>query len=152
MTLSLKIPPVLVTLFFGIIMFFIATIRPAWQSESLLFSIAGGIVALSGLLLILVGAVFFRREDTTVNPIHPEEATALVTKGLYRYTRNPMYLGMLLILLGWGLFLAHPLNMITAVLFVPYMNQFQIKPEELALSQLFGSSYHKYCAQVRRWI
>lgn len=113
---------------------------------------------LSG-MLIVVGLSFeifafsaFRRAKTTVNPLKPENASRLVVTGLYRYTRNPMYLGMLLLLCGLAIGFGNILGILALIAFVLSMNIFQIKPEERALTETFGATYVDYCKQVRRWI
>ncbi len=105
-----------------------------------------------GTALDVVGLLHFLRARTTVNPLDPAATTSLVTGGLYRYTRNPMYLGFALLLLAWGLFLANVAALIGVAAFVLYMNRFQIVPEERALEARFGAEYSRYCARVRRWI
>jgi protein-S-isoprenylcysteine O-methyltransferase Ste14 len=82
----------------------------------------------------------------------PEAASSLVVAGIYRVTRNPMYLGFLLILLGWAAWLSNVLALLPLAGFVIYMNVFQIRPEERALEALFGPEFEAYKKQVRRWI
>jgi protein-S-isoprenylcysteine O-methyltransferase Ste14 len=94
----------------------------------------------------------FRRARTTVNPLSPHTCTVLVTTGVFRFSRNPMYLALLLVLLGWGLFLANGFAVLLALAFVAYMNRFQIGPEERALQQVFGQAFAEYRRRVRRWI
>ena len=106
----------------------------------------------SALFAILSGIVSFRQARTTVNPMKPETATTLVTSGVFRYTRNPMYLGMLLVLLAWAAFLASPASLAGVIAFVIYMRHFQIRPEEAALTSLFGQAYLEYRQRVRRWL
>ena len=113
--------------------------------------LAGGVVAI-GLTLNLLPKLAFRRVRTTVNPLRPAMASALVTHGVYRYTRNPMYLGMLLGLTGIAIWFGNPLNIGMLILFVWYMTEFQIKPEEESLREKFGGDYEAYCKKVRRWI
>jgi len=98
-----------------------------------------------------VALIQFYRAKTTTNPKNPSKASSLVTNGIYKYSRNPMYLGLLLILLGWGLWLANAFNVLLAAGFVSYMNTFQIQPEESSLTSLFGTEYKQYCIRVRRW-
>ena len=112
---------------------------------ALLLAAVGGAFSLAGLLA-------FRRARTTVNPLRPERASALVTDGVYRLTRNPMYVGMLLVLLGWAVFLSAPLAWPGPLLFAAYIQRFQIRPEERALTALFGSEYEAFCRSVRRWL
>ena len=113
--------------------------------------LAAGLAAL-GLALDLVSLGGFRRSDTTINPLRPERASALVTSGPYRISRNPMYLGMLLILLGWTLYQGHPAGLLPLAGFIAYITVFQIKPEERAMISLFGQDYKDYMTKVRRWL
>ncbi|MFO6421971.1 methyltransferase family protein [Motilimonas sp. KMU-193] len=110
------------------------------------------VLVLLGLVFGLSGVGLFRRFKTTVNPVNPEQATTLVTSGIYRYSRNPMYLGLLFCLLAWTSYLGSLAAFICAPLFVIYMNLFQIIPEEQVLTRLFGQQYQAYCAKVRRWL
>jgi len=98
------------------------------------------------------GVVSFHRVRTTVNPWRPHASSALVTSGVYRKTRNPMYLGLMLGLAGWGRLLANLYALLIGFIFIPYMNRFQIRPEERALEQAYGKSFVDYCRQARRWL
>ena len=100
----------------------------------------------------LAGIIEFRRARTTVNPLQPERASALVTGGIYRHTRNPMYLAVATMLLAWGLWLGNALGPLGAVLFVAWMDRLQIPPEERALAALFGEEFERYRRKVRRWL
>ena len=104
------------------------------------------------MLFVISGIYAFFKFKTTVDPMKPAKASSLVTIGIYHITRNPMYMGMLLLLIGWGVKLANPLNLLMLFLFAWYMTRFQIKPEEEALKEKFGASYETYCKEVRRWI
>ena len=105
-----------------------------------------------GLLVAVAGIEAFRRARTTVNPMKPDTASALVTGGIYRITRNPMYVGDVLILLAVVVFFSNPLGLAGVVLFVAWMNLLQIPAEERALHARFGEAYDAYRARVRRWI
>jgi protein-S-isoprenylcysteine O-methyltransferase Ste14 len=104
------------------------------------------------LVVRLAGMVAFRRAKTTVNPIKASAASSLVTRGVYEFTRNPMYLGLFLTLVAWAVFLASPLAVLWVAVYVAYINRFQITPEERVLSALFGGAYEAYKARVRRWV
>ena len=151
-TLELKIPPVVIGLLLGAAMYGLARLAPA-----LAFvlpgarAIAAGLAAV-GVLVALLGVASFRRAGTTVNPLQPAAAARLVVSGIYRRTRNPMYLGMLLVLLGWGVFLANVLALLAAITFIPLMNRLQIAPEERSLAANFGPAFTAYQSAVRRWI
>lgn len=147
-----KIPPPIVGLLCAGAMWWLSKYTPAL---SLSVGIRVGIAIaflVAGLSVMLVAVVSFRRAKTTVNPLKPETATALVTSGIFQYTRNPMYLGMLLILVAWAAFLSAPVALAGVLVFWAYMNQFQIRPEEAALGNLFGSAFMEYTSRVRRWL
>jgi protein-S-isoprenylcysteine O-methyltransferase Ste14 len=93
----------------------------------------------------------FRRAHTTVNPHKPETASALVTSGIYAWTRNPMYLGLSVLLVGWAITLGSLSPLVGPLIFVPLMQQIQIRPEENALRRRFGADYEEYCHRVNRW-
>lgn len=111
----------------------------------LLFISAGATVAISGVLE-------FVKSKTTVDPLHPGKSKIIVQSGVYAFTRNPMYLGMLLVLLGWADFLDSLNAFAGAVFFFVYIDRFQIQPEERILSDKFGDEYLAYLNQVRRWL
>ena len=109
-------------------------------------------LAAMGLSVIAFAVNEFREERTSVNPMDLDRTSAIVTAGIYRVSRNPMYLGMLLCLLGFGWLLSNPASLAAAVLFVPTITRLQIIPEERALLGHFGPEYLAYCQDVRRWI
>ena len=104
------------------------------------------------LLLMAYAVASFVSVKTTVNPLRPARASSLVTTGIFKFSRNPIYLGDLLMLAAFSLWLGNVVNLAFLVLFVAYINRFQIVPEERALTQLFGENYIAYCARVRRWL
>lgn len=110
------------------------------------------VLGLVGLAFDLAGLLAFRSHRTTVNPLSPHKASALVTGGVYRITRNPMYVGMAFLLLAWAVHLSALLPLLGPVLFVLYITRFQIQPEERVLQQLFGEAYTDYRRAVRRWL
>jgi protein-S-isoprenylcysteine O-methyltransferase Ste14 len=110
------------------------------------------VIAALGIAAAAAGVLAFRRARTTVNPLDLEKSTAVVSTGIYRFSRNPMYLGMLLVLVAWAVFLANPVTLAGPSLFVLYVNRFQIRPEERALMQRFGEPYRVYLGRVRRWL
>lgn len=149
--LELKVPPLALVFLFGALMWLASAysmfaIALPWRSAlALVFYIVGSAI-------ILAGVLTFRRMKTTVNPLTPEATTTMVTSGIYRFTRNPMYLGFLLILVGWAIDLSNPLTFAFLPLFVWYMNRFQILPEERALSTKFSETFIRYKRSVRRWV
>jgi protein-S-isoprenylcysteine O-methyltransferase Ste14 len=152
MTLELKIPPVVVALITGACMWLAAWAVPGIDVSFPGHDIVSGMVALSGGCMALLGVVAFSRAGTTINPMKPGSSSSLVVTGIYSVTRNPMYLGVLLVLLAWAIYLANPLTVLFLPGFVWYMGRYQIEPEEQALTSLFGQKYIAYAARVRRWI
>jgi protein-S-isoprenylcysteine O-methyltransferase Ste14 len=115
-------------------------------------ALATAALAAVGIGLIVRARVMFAHAHTTWSPTTPGRTSHLVTSGVYRYTRNPMYVGMLLILLGWAVLLASPAALIVSGLFVVYLDLFQIRPEERALAAMRGKEYSDYVRRVRRWL
>jgi protein-S-isoprenylcysteine O-methyltransferase Ste14 len=114
--------------------------------------VAATLLAVGGVGVCLAGVLEFRRARTTVNPLRTGGASALVTDGIYRLTRNPMYLGFALVLLGWALYLEHPVALLGVPAFVLWIDRMQIPHEERALVALFGEEFARYCDRVRRWL
>ncbi len=149
--MRLKVPPVFVVLFFGISMYFLAEFLPVGYFDFFGRLLVTKVLFGLAILIVLIAMLQFLRAKTTVDPSDPDKASRLVVNGIYRYSRNPMYLAMLLMLLAWGLKLGNAFNTVSAAFFVAYMNKFQIIPEEEALSKVFGKKYQQYCLEVRRW-
>jgi len=150
--LELKISPVMLTVILAGLMWLAYRHTPG-------FPITGGlqliVVILLAAIAVLVGlaaVISFRKARTTVNPWTPNASSSLVKTGIFSKSRNPMYVALLIALLAWALYLANALALALAVVFVPYMNRFQIQPEERALEKTFGVVYQEYKNQVRRWI
>jgi protein-S-isoprenylcysteine O-methyltransferase Ste14 len=118
---------------------------PARLPLAIGFVVAGGFVALAGVHA-------FRQNRTTVNPLTPEQSSSLVTSGVYRFSRNPMYLGFLLALAGWCVYLGNWASALLLPVFVACINRFQIAPEERALRAQFGPRFTMYASTVRRWL
>ncbi|MDH5276729.1 MAG: isoprenylcysteine carboxylmethyltransferase family protein [Gammaproteobacteria bacterium] len=109
-------------------------------------------LALLGAGTTIAGVRAIRRAQTTANPLKPETATALVSGGIYTVTRNPMYLGLLALLVAWAAYLSSAWALLGPLVFALYITRFQILPEERALAALFGADYAAYQARVRRWL
>lgn len=150
--LELKVPPLALVFLAGGCMWLITRAVPAFGLVSPAHVAPAVGVVIIGLVIAGMGIVSFRMAKTTVNPMKPESSSTLVVTGIYRMTRNPMYLGFLSILFGWGIFLSNILALLILPSFVLYMNRFQIEPEERALTNLFGRAFVTYRDRVRRWI
>lgn len=151
MKVEQKLPPLILVLVFSALMLITNTLFKAisfsyeYKLELLMLCL------LSGLMLAFSGVVSFKKHKTTVNPMNTNNVNCLVTSGIYRFTRNPMYLGMLIGLIGLVIYLANPLNIVLLITFIWYMNEFQIKPEEKFLSKMFSTKYDNYKHRVNRW-
>jgi len=150
--LELKFPPVAQSLIVAAGMWLIARYLPALsfdiparRSLVVLFFCLGGIVAVPAIAA-------FRSAETTVDPRDPEKATRLVVAGIYRYSRNPMYLGLLFLLISWAFYLSNLVAFAGVPLFVLAMNRLQIQPEEAAMEAKFGDEFRAYRESVRRWL
>ncbi|MEO6959582.1 MAG: isoprenylcysteine carboxylmethyltransferase family protein [Burkholderiaceae bacterium] len=150
--LELAIPPPVVMLAIAIIMWLLFSLFPMFTLPSFSSLWVAIIIGLAGLVVGMFGVITFSRAGTTTNPGKTAQVSVLVTSGIYRLTRNPMYIGVLLILIGWGIYLGNVLALMCAFIFVPYINRYQIQPEERLLESKFGAAFISYKAKVRRWI
>ena len=148
--LDLKIPPLFIAAVTATGMWFVSRTLPAFSFAPLRVVAVG--LGLAGVATIGSAMLSFWKAQTTVNPMKPSSASYLVTWGIYGFTRNPMYLGMLFVLIGWALYVANVLSFLFLPAFVFYMNRFQIEPEERALTALFGPEFLEYASRVRRWV
>jgi protein-S-isoprenylcysteine O-methyltransferase Ste14 len=151
-TLELKIPPLALVILAGLFMWLGALYLPTLNFRFPFQPVLAWLLGLSGALICVLGVVEFRRAKTTVDPINPGAASSLVRTGIYRRTRNPMYVGFLLILAAWAIATGNFGSFLVLPAFVFYLNRFQIKPEERALTSVFGDDFKSYCAEAPRWI
>jgi protein-S-isoprenylcysteine O-methyltransferase Ste14 len=147
-----KVPPPIVLLLVAVLMWALAYYTPA-----VAFSPVIRWIFVVGFLIIAFGfappaILAFRRTQTTIDPVHIDRASALVTTGPFSYSRNPMYVGLTALLLAWMCYLAAPWTVLGPIFFVLFITRFQIVPEERAMRAKFGQAYEDYCQRVRRWI
>lgn len=147
--LDLKIPPVLVLVVFAGIIVGIPYIFPVYEIKSIGLCVCFIVL---GMTIALLGVWEFRKSKTTVNPATPERSCQIVDTGIYRFSRNPMYLGMTLALIGLVFAWGNCLSWLGIVGFVAYITRFQIVPEEKVLKEIYGERYREYLAKVRRWL
>jgi protein-S-isoprenylcysteine O-methyltransferase Ste14 len=150
--LELRVPPPVVTVVFALLMWFVAGAFPSLDVD-----VPARIPAATALLIISVvigiaAVLGFRRAKTTINPLTPQASSALVVRGIYRWTRNPMYLAMLLVLIGWACIVSNWAALVMLPFFVATLNRLQIEPEERALHARFGAEFENYRRKVRRWL
>jgi len=151
-TLELKIPPVVIVLFIAVLMWLVSWAMPGFGFVLPVRYLLAVSVGVAGAVITSLGVLSFRRAKTTVNPMKPDTSSSLVLSGVYAYSRNPMYLGFLLVLVGWAIFLSNVLAFLPLPVFIVYMNRFQIEPEERVLTSLFGQAFAAYQSRVHRWL
>lgn len=151
-SLDHKIPPPVVGALVAAAMWGVSAHGPQFPLASGPKLAAVVILVVAGVTFDVLGLLGFHRSRTTVNPFKPERASSLVVGGVYGISRNPMYLGMALLLLAWAVYLSALLPFAGIVAFILYITRFQIRPEELALEAIFGEGYSAYAARVRRWL
>ncbi len=150
MNIKTKFPPPLVALTFGFLINYTKNIFPKVEIKNEI--IFGSFMIISGLIIILSAIILFKKYQTTISPLNPSNATKLITDGIYKYSRNPMYLGLLLVLVGISIILNLTGGFFFILLFILYINLFQIIPEENAMVDLFKDEFLEYKKNVRRWI
>jgi protein-S-isoprenylcysteine O-methyltransferase Ste14 len=150
-SLESKVPPPAVVLIMAVFMWLGSRSVPAFDFYFAAHDWLAVILILAGFITGISGVVTFRKAHTTTNPLKPG-ASSLVTWGVYAISRNPMYLGGLIMLLGWALHLVNTVAFVFLPLYVLYIDRFQIAPEERALTSLFGATYVAYQARARRWL
>lgn len=150
--LELKVPPPVVALLVAAAMWWLAPLGPQFDGAGTprLWLVLGLVVV--GACFDMTGLITFLRRHTTINPLKPANTSALVTSGIYRVTRNPMYVGLVLFLSAWAVWLGAFWPWLGPVVFVLYITRFQIRPEERVLTTLFGEAYTDYTRRVRRWL
>ncbi|MEJ8840217.1 methyltransferase family protein [Ramlibacter sp. AN1133] len=152
LNLEHRVPPPIVGLLVALAMWLLGTLPPVLPVATWLREGVALLLVAAGVAFDFLGILAFLRQRTTINPLRPENASALVTAGVYRVTRNPMYVGMGLLLTAWAVNLSTPWPFLGPVAFVLYMNRFQIAAEERALQARFGDEWSAYAARVRRWL
>ncbi len=135
----------------GIIVIFVFNETwPGARFTSGLGQAVGAVFILLGLALLVLAGGLFKKAGTDLIPF--KDVSALVTTGVYRFTRNPMYLGMALVLLGCAITVGASAALIVPPVFMVIIEVRFIRPEEVMLRDLFGEDYDSYCQRVRRWI
>jgi protein-S-isoprenylcysteine O-methyltransferase Ste14 len=149
--MNTKIPPPIVAIAFAILMWQLDSLLPMGHLSLPGFAILSSLLGVLGLVVMGLAIGRFREVGTTVDPRDPSLASALVSSGIFGRSRNPMYVGMLFLLTAWAIWLGNGANVVLIYLFFSFMTRFQIKPEEQALTKLFGQEYEDYCKKVNRW-
>ena len=150
--LELKVPPPVVGLAMAALMGWISTEATPLDMPRVTRIAGALVIALVGAAFDVSGLVAFLRAKTTINPMKPGRTATLVEGGVYRVTRNPMYVGMLLLLVAWAVYLASPWALSGPLLFFAWIDRFQIAPEERVLERKFGPAFDAYRRRVRRWL
>ncbi|MEG9486944.1 isoprenylcysteine carboxylmethyltransferase family protein [Mannheimia indoligenes] len=152
--LKLKVPPPVWFLFCAALMWWIGRVLPVHfpNYQHPIIFILGALIAVIGLVIAISAVVTMRKAETTSSPFQPQNTFQIVDWGIYRKSRNPMYLSLLLGLIVWALWLGSIFAWFVLPLFIGLITHFQIKPEEQILTQKFGQRYLDYASRVRRWL
>ena len=110
------------------------------------------LILLIGILILIIPVTKFIKYKTTIDPIEFKKVNKLVTSGIYKYSRNPMYLGLLLIVISSSILYLNIYSVSTPIFFYYWINRFQIQREEVFLTEKFGKEYLSYKTKTRRWI
>jgi protein-S-isoprenylcysteine O-methyltransferase Ste14 len=150
--MELKVIPILQVLISSLLMvtlaYFLPELSYSWQfSQSLSI-----FILITSIVIALLAVYCFKQAKTTVNPTKPENSSTIVDTGIYRFSRNPMYVSFLLIVCAIAIFLQNKAAYIVIPIFIIYITRYQIIPEERILVNLFGNNYKVYCGKVRRWV
>ncbi len=147
-----KVPPPAVALIIAAMMWHLSAYEPALSLSAEMSEILILFLVIVGVSFDVCGLLAFRQLKTTINPMSPNKTSALVTGGIYRLSRNPMYVGLFLFLMAWAIQLSMLWPFIGPVLFVIYITRFQIIPEERVMESKFRDEYSIYKNKVRRWL
>ncbi|MGI9271948.1 MAG: methyltransferase family protein [Woeseiaceae bacterium] len=147
-----KVPPPILLLLFGAAMWFVAKSEFAYPVSIPYALIIAIVIAVIGVSIAVLALRRFSAAETTVNPLKPDTATSLVQSGIFSKSRNPMYVGLVMDLVAWSVWLQSLGNIVLLLVFIVVLNEWQIKPEEAAMRKLFGDEYADYCKKVRRWL
>ena len=150
--MTFRIPPLIQYLLCASLVWAISQFLPSFTINHIVLKAAGGLLLICGITLLGSAVLAFIQHKTSVNPVNLDQTQCLVTNGFYRYSRNPMYLGLLLLLIGQVACLTNLAALIAPVIFYAVMTTLQIKPEEKALTLKFGEAYIAYCQKTRRWL
>jgi len=150
--LRLKVPPPIIALLCGLLIWWLNSILPAYADQATLRRDIALLLLATAMLVDMTALIHFIRARTTIDPRYPHKTSSIVESGIYTYTRNPMYLGLVLILTSLSIWLGSLFGLPVVAVFVYYMTRFQIEAEEEMLTAQFGSAYLAYKARVRRWI
>ena len=150
--LELLIPPPVIMGLVAVFMWWLADMFSAVHEIRFQHKGLSVVLGFIGLVISLIAIIFFKRSSTTVDPKNLNKTTTLVSSGIYKYSRNPMYLGVLIMLLGWAFYLGNLLSLFGLALYVIYITRFQIVPEERYLKEKFGQQFLDYMSRTRRWL
>ena len=150
--LELRIPPPVVALAVGALIWAVSLVTPSVPAPLESRAIVAAVPLIAGGALGVAAIALFLKARTTIEPMKPFETCVIVDAGVYRLSRNPMYLGITLLLVAWAILLGNPVGLALVAAFPAYITRFQIRPEERALSERFGERYEAYRRRVRRWV
>ena len=150
--MELKVIPVIQVIITALLMVTLAKLLPELSYSCYLSHIISKFLFTLAAIIGLLAVYCFQKAKTTINPSQPEKATSIVDSGIYRFSRNPMYLALLFVVITLAVYLQNIASFFIIPLFIGYITRFQIIPEERALMTVFGEDFTIYCKKVRRWL
>ncbi len=153
--LELKLPPPLLVLLLFVIMavcYFTVSLGRLTFLPARVLNIIGILILFDAAVMVFWSVFLLHRKQTVVSAVHPEKTSTLLTQGPYKFSRNPIYLGLVLLILSMFCFMPHVVGILSVPCCVLYLHYFQILPEERILAQRLGEQYAEYCKRVRRWL
>ena len=151
-TLELKIPPVVTMIVVAMVMILLAQVFPEFTLTFSLKKELSIVIVIAGILVAMSGVWAFHNARTTLNPLLPSDTKSIVSYGIFKVSRNPMYLGFLISLIGLAVYLLNIIAFVSIFVFKIFMDELHIKPEEKVLQKKFGKAYSDYLDKVPRWI
>lgn len=150
--MALKIIPVVQLIIAMVIAYLLSLVFPQCNLTISYLPFIISLIIIIAATIAVVSIVHFKKANTTVHPARPQTTAALVQSGIYSFSRNPMYLAMVLVLFAFNLSLANWMAFLSLFIFITYLTKYQIMPEEEVLKNLFGESFEQYRKKVRRWL
>lgn len=151
-SLELRIPPPAIAVLLAVAMWALSRVTPSLPLPTGIRLLSALAVTVLAIGFSVAGVIAVRRAKTTLDPTRPQLTSSLVRSGIYAVTRNPMYVGLLLVLIALAIFLSSAWALLGPAAYFFYIGHFQIAPEERALTALFGAEYTDYLSKVRRWL
>lgn len=152
MNLALKVHPPIQLIICASLMYSLAKYFPQYHFDFYFNLHLSTVLIIVAAIIGTLALLDFRKHKTTFHPHTPEKTSTVVDSGIYAYSRNPMYLALVLALFALAFYLQNVICFAVIPLFIWYITRYQIKPEEVILDKIFHTNYQVYKKKVRRWL